>query len=139
VDPRHLILDTQSTSDCPRPLQETSKLAGLSYWLCERRYCHQLTPVHRLPCVSASLPSWPQESAGQLRQRKHLWPQGLGAWLRFRRGSQKGVSFSGDIQALSGRGAVQPALGDPASAGGWAGWPTEGPANPHHAGILWKV
>ena len=32
-----------------------------------------------------------------------------------------GVSFSGDIQDLPGRGAVQPALGDPASAGGWAG------------------
>ena len=32
-----------------------------------------------------------------------------------------GVSFSGDIQALPGHGAVQPALGDPAWAGGWAG------------------
>ena len=32
-----------------------------------------------------------------------------------------GVSFSGDIQAPPGRGAVQPALGDPAWAGGWAG------------------
>jgi len=32
-----------------------------------------------------------------------------------------GVSFSGDIPTPAGRGAVQPALGDPASAGGWAG------------------
>jgi len=32
-----------------------------------------------------------------------------------------GVSFSGDIQAPPGRGAVQPAVGDPAWAGGWAG------------------
>ena len=32
-----------------------------------------------------------------------------------------GVSFSGDIPDLPGRGAVQPALGDPAWAGGWAG------------------
>ena len=32
-----------------------------------------------------------------------------------------GVSFSGDILAPPGRGAVQPALGDPAWAGGWAG------------------
>ena len=32
-----------------------------------------------------------------------------------------GVSFSGDIQDPPGRGAVQPALGDPAWAGGWTG------------------
>jgi len=32
-----------------------------------------------------------------------------------------GVSFSGDIPEPPGRGAVQPALGDPAWAGGWAG------------------
>jgi len=32
-----------------------------------------------------------------------------------------GVSFSGDIQNPLGRGPVQPALGDSASAGGWAG------------------
>ena len=32
-----------------------------------------------------------------------------------------GVSFSGDIPAPPGHGAVQPALGDPAWAGGWAG------------------
>ena len=32
-----------------------------------------------------------------------------------------GVSFSGDIPAPPGRGAVQPAVGDPAWAGGWAG------------------
>ena len=29
-----------------------------------------------------------------------------------------GFSFSGDIQDLPGRGSVQPAVGDPASAGG---------------------
>ena len=32
-----------------------------------------------------------------------------------------GVSVSGDIPAPPGRGAVPPALGDPAWAGGWAG------------------
>ena len=32
-----------------------------------------------------------------------------------------GVSFFGDIPAPAGRGAVQPALGDPAWAGGWTG------------------
>jgi len=30
-----------------------------------------------------------------------------------------GVSFSGDIQDPPGQGPVQPAVGDPASAGGW--------------------
>ena len=39
-----------------------------------------------------------------------------------------GVSFSGDVQDPPGRGAVQPALGDPASAGGWT--------NPEHSVIL---
>ena len=32
-----------------------------------------------------------------------------------------GVSFSGDVPDPPGRGAVQPALGDPAWAGGWTG------------------
>jgi len=32
-----------------------------------------------------------------------------------------GVSFSGDIPAPPGHGAVPPAVGDPAWAGGWAG------------------
>ena len=41
-----------------------------------------------------------------------------------------GVSFSGDIPDPPGRGAVQPALGDPASAGG-LGWVTHrGPCQP---------
>ena len=31
------------------------------------------------------------------------------------------VSFSGDIPAPPGQGPVQPAVGDPASAGGWTG------------------
>jgi len=48
-----------------------------------------------------------------------------------------GVSFSGDTQDLPGQSPVQPALGDPALAGGWTGWPTEVPANPDHAVILW--
>jgi len=41
-----------------------------------------------------------------------------------------GVSFSGDIQDLRGRGPVQPAVGDPASAGG-LDWVTHrGPFQP---------
>jgi len=48
-----------------------------------------------------------------------------------------GVSFSGDIPTPPGQGPVQAALGDPASAGSWAGWPTEVPSNPDHSVILW--
>ena len=33
------------------------------------------------------------------------------------------------MQNLPGQGCVQPALGDPTSAGGWARWSTELPAN----------
>ena len=50
-----------------------------------------------------------------------------------------GVSFSGDIQDPPGQGALQAAVGDPASTGGWTRWPTEVPANPDHAVILWRI
>ena len=49
-----------------------------------------------------------------------------------------GVSFSGDVQTLPGQGPVQPAVGDPALAGGWAGWSPEVPSNPDHSVILWN-
>jgi len=44
-------------------------------------------------------------------------PRGLAAVPR----DSGGVSFSGDIPAPPGQGPLQPALGDPAWAGGWAG------------------
>ena len=48
-----------------------------------------------------------------------------------------GVSFSGDIQGLvPGQGPVQPAVGDPAWAGGWTRWPTEVPSNPYYSVIF---
>ena len=47
-----------------------------------------------------------------------------------------GVSFSGDTQDPPGHGPVQPALGDPALAGGWTGWPSKVPCNPNHSMIL---
>ena len=50
-----------------------------------------------------------------------------------------GISSSGDIPDPPGQGPVQPALGDPASAGGWTGWPTEVPSNPEHSVILPKA
>jgi len=47
-----------------------------------------------------------------------LHSEGDGALVQ---AAQRGcrVSFSGDIQDPPGQGPVQPALGDPASAGGW--------------------
>ena len=47
-----------------------------------------------------------------------------------------GFFFSGDIQNPPGRGPVQPAVGDPASAGGWTRWSPEVPSNPYHSVIL---
>ena len=56
-----------------------------------------------------------------LQHEEELLPsEGDGALAQAAQGGC-GVSFSGDIPALAGRGAVQPALGDPALAGGWAG------------------
>ena len=50
---------------------------------------------------------------------KELLPsEGDGALAQAAQGGG-GVSFSGDSQDPPGRGAVQPALGDPAWAGGW--------------------
>ena len=54
----------------------------------------------------------PSEHEGEL-----LPSEGDGALEQAAQGGC-GVSFSGDIQDPPGRGAVQPALGDPASAGG---------------------
>ena len=56
-----------------------------------------------------------------LRGEEELLPsEGDGALAQAAQGGC-GVSFSGDIPAPPGRGAVQPAMGDPAWAGGWTG------------------
>jgi len=61
--------------------------------------------------------------------------QGDGALAQAAQGGC-GVSFSGDIPDPPGCDPVQPALGDPASAGGWAGSPTGFPPNPKHSVTL---
>jgi len=54
-------------------------------------------------------------------QEEELLPsEGDGALAQAAQGGC-GVSFSGDIQDPPGPGPVQPAVGDPAWAGGWAG------------------
>ena len=66
---------------------------------------------------------WAQTEAEEApaEQEEELLPsEGDGAQAQAAQGGS-GVSFSGDIPAPPGRGAVQPALGDPAWAGGWAG------------------
>ena len=90
-------------------------------------------------CVSLDLKAWGQTLfSGAQRQDKGQWAQteaeeapaeheeellpseGDGALAQAAQGGC-GVSFSGDIPDPPGRGAVQPAVGDPALAGGWAG------------------
>jgi len=52
--------------------------------------------------------------------RKNFFPlRVMEPWHRLPREVVVVVSFSGDIQDLPGRGPVQPAVGDPGSAGGW--------------------
>ena len=83
------------------------------------------------------IPAWGQTlSSGAQRQHKGQWAQteaeeapaedeeellpseSDGALAQAAQGGC-GVSFSGDIQDPPGQGPVQPAVGDPASAGGW--------------------
>jgi len=66
---------------------------------------------------------WAQTEAEEVpsEDKEELLPsEGDGALAQAAQGGC-GVSFSGDIPALPGRGPVQPAVGDPASAWGWAG------------------
>jgi len=60
------------------------------------------------------------EEAPAEHKEEFLPSEGDGALAQAAQGGC-GVSFSGDIADPPGRGAVQPALGDPAWAGGWAG------------------
>ena len=69
--------------------------------------------IHTRPLGEAQeVPAEPEEEL--------LPSEGDGALAQAAQGGC-GVSFSGDIPAPPGRGAVPPALGDPAWAGGWAG------------------
>ena len=66
---------------------------------------------------------WAQTAAEEVlsEHEEELLPsEGDGALAQAAQGGC-GVSFSGDIPDLPGRGPVQPALGDPALAGGWTG------------------
>ena len=82
---------------------------------------------------------WAQTEAQEVlpEHEEELLPsEGDGALAQAAQGGCR-VSFSGDTQTLPGEGPVQPAVGDPASSGGWARWSPEVPSNPYHSVILW--
>jgi len=60
------------------------------------------------------------EEAPAEDEEELLPSEGAGALAQAAQGGCGG-SFSGDVQDPLGQGPVQPALGDPAWAGGWAG------------------
>ena len=63
----------------------------------------------------------PEAEEAPAEPEEELLPsEGAGALAQAAQGGC-GVSFSGDIPDPPGHGAVPPALGDPAWAGGWAG------------------
>jgi len=66
--------------------------------------------------------NWAQTEAEEVpaeHKEELLHSEGDGALAQAAQGGC-GVSFSEDIQDLPGRGPVQPALSDPALAGGWS-------------------
>jgi len=80
-------------------------------------------PVQTYPVVYQYTNLWAQTEAQEVppEYEEELLPsEGDGALAQAAQGGC-GVSFSGDIQDPPGQGLVQPALGDPASAGGWTG------------------
>ena len=104
-----------------------------AFWREQPRFlctCTRFSSCLFLTVIEESPVTDPSSTSGVTPRQVRCW--------NWSGGGDQGVSFSGDIPAPPGRGAVQRALGDPAWAGGWAGWPTEGPSNPCHAGILWS-
>ena len=84
-----------------------------------------LVRPHLQCCVQCWAPQFKKDEElleGVQRRAARMMPPGGLEYLSYEeRLREPGISFSGDIPAPPGRGAVQPALGDPASARGWAG------------------
>jgi len=76
----------------------------------QRRVLPHRQPAPRPPGIN-------HRPARSTVEEELLYFEGAGALAQAAQGGC-GVSFSGDIPAPPGRGAVQPAVGDPASAGG---------------------
>jgi len=75
---------------------------------------------------------------GEKRQKDLGWDSWSTVTVSLEQAAQGGcgVSFSGDIQEPPGQGPVQPAVGDPALAGGLDWVTTEVPSNPYYCVIL---
>jgi len=85
--------------------------------------CVLLVDRPALPSAGAkcSKGQWAQTEAQEVpseHEEEFLHSEGDGALEQAAQGGC-GVSFSGDIQDPPGHGPLQPALGDPASAGAW--------------------
>ena len=121
----------RDSPDCLKPLVSTCMLLRWQTFPDGTSNFRVLVRVFGLPCVClfgltdsfSPFPSikhlkitiFPSEPEEEL-----LPSEGDGALAQAVQGGC-GVFFSGDIQDPPGRGAVQPAVGDPAWAGGWAG------------------
>jgi len=81
---------------------------------------HSLSPNSFQWCPATGRAHTEAEEVPAEQEEELLPSEGDGALAQAAQGGG-GVSFSGDTQDPPGQGPVQPAVGDPASAGGWTG------------------
>lgn len=74
---------------------------------------------------------------GNLQLRQPCWSQSELSLPGIASHLLHGTSFSGAIRHPPGHKPVQPAVGEPASAGGWTGSSPEAPPKPSHS--MWSV